>query len=67
MSCCLTSSSAGAASTDARRGLLVALGEVARIERQHIRSSNEAAPHTGLANLQSPSFISVRFHPLCPP
>ena len=52
MSRCVISSSAGAVSTNARRGLLVAWGEVASIEPQHLRSAEVAAPHIRLANIQ---------------
>jgi len=44
MSRCVSSSSARAGSTDAHRVLPVGLGEVARIEPQHARSREAAAP-----------------------
>ena len=49
MSRSVTSSSARAESTNARRGLLVVLGEVERIAPQHMRSGETVAPNDALA------------------
>ena len=52
MSPCLALSSARAASTNVRRGLLVVLGDVASIEPQHVRSGEAAALYIRLAKTQ---------------
>jgi hypothetical protein len=49
MSRCVILSSTVAVSTDARRGLPVALGEVERIAPQHMRSGETVAPDDALA------------------
>ena len=49
MSRWVISSSARAVSTDARRGLLVVLGELVRIPVQHVRSGETVAPKVALA------------------
>ena len=49
MSRCITSLGRWAVSTDARRGLPVALGELARIPVQRVRSGETVAPKVALA------------------
>ena len=52
MNRCGTLSSAKAASTNARRGLLVALGEAASNEPQQVHSGEATAPNIWLANME---------------
>ena len=49
MSRCGISSSAAVVSTNALRGLLVVLGEMARIRVPHLRSGETVAPNDTLA------------------